>query len=185
MRRRLLAGAGGLLLVLPDRAGLADRAAHGRRRQRQQRQQRHGLDSDDRHRRPDPNSGKPAGIAIVVERNGKKQLLVQAARLAPSGQSEGYYVWLYNSPSDAKSLGGQVTDQKGNYQAIGSLPADFEDYKYIDISRQQIAKSATVKHSGRLRPARRDADTEEVDREGGPARRARPDVSSSRPPMGV
>ena len=84
----------------------------------------------------------------MVERNGKKQLLVQAARLAPSGQSEGYDVWLYNSPSDAKSLGGQVTDQKGNYQAIGSLPADFQNYKYIDISRQPIAKSATVKHSG-------------------------------------
>ena len=34
--------------------------------------------------------GAPAGIAIVVERNGKKQLLVQAARLTPSGQSQGY-----------------------------------------------------------------------------------------------
>jgi hypothetical protein len=94
------------------------------------------------------NSGKPAGIAIVVERNGKKQLLVQATHLAPSGQSEGYYVWLYNSPSDAKSLGGQVTDQNGNYQALGTLPAGFQNYKYIDISRQQVAKSATVKHSG-------------------------------------
>jgi len=93
-------------------------------------------------------SGQPAGIAIVVERNGKKQLLVQAARLTPSGQSEGYYVWLYNSPSDAKSLGGQVTDRNGNYQAIGPLPADYKSYEFIDISRQQIASSATVKHSG-------------------------------------
>ena len=32
----------------------------------------------------------PAGIAIVVDQGGKKQLLVQAARLAPSGQNEGY-----------------------------------------------------------------------------------------------
>jgi hypothetical protein len=93
------------------------------------------------------NSG-PAGIAIVVERNGKKQLLVQAARLTPSGQSQGYYVWLYNSPTDAKSLGGQVTDQNGNYQAIGPLPADYQKYKFIDISRQQIAGNAAVKHSG-------------------------------------
>ncbi|MET0614701.1 MAG: anti-sigma factor [Thermoleophilaceae bacterium] len=93
-------------------------------------------------------SGAPAGIAIVVERNGKKQLLVQAARLTPSGQSQGYYVWLYNSPTDAKSLGGQVTDQNGNYQAIGPLPADYKNFKYIDISRQQVAGSATVKHSG-------------------------------------
>jgi hypothetical protein len=93
------------------------------------------------------NTG-PAGIAIVVERSGKRQLLVQAARLTPSGQSQGYYVWLYNSPSDAKSLGGQVTDQNGNYQAIGPLPADYKNYKYIDISRQQIASGGAVKHSG-------------------------------------
>jgi hypothetical protein len=94
------------------------------------------------------NTGQPAGIAIVVERSGKKQLLVQAARLTPSGQSEGYYVWLYNSPSDAKSLGGQVTDQSGNYQAIGPLPADYKSYEFIDISRQKIASSGAVKHSG-------------------------------------
>jgi sigma-70-like protein/anti-sigma-K factor RskA len=94
------------------------------------------------------NTGQPAGIAIVVERSGKKQLLVQAARLAPSSQSEGYYVWLYNSPSDARSLGGQVTDQNGNYQAIGPLPADYKNYRFIDISKQKIAGSAAVKHSG-------------------------------------
>ena len=94
------------------------------------------------------SNGQPAGIAIVVERSGKKQLLVQAARLTPSGQSQGYYVWLYNSPSDAKSLGGQVTDKNGNYQAIGPLPADYKNYKFIDISRQQISGNAAVKHSG-------------------------------------
>lgn len=93
-------------------------------------------------------NGQPAGIAIVVDRNGKKQLLVQAARLAPSGQNEGYYVWLYNSPDDAKSLGGQVTDQQGNYQAIGTLPADFRTYKYIDMTRQQVGNDPNVKHSG-------------------------------------
>jgi hypothetical protein len=93
-------------------------------------------------------NAQPAGIAIVVERNGKKQLLVQAARLAPSGQSEGYYVWLYNSPSDAKSLGGQVTDQQGNYQAIGALPADFRNYRYIDVTRQKVGKDPNVQHTG-------------------------------------
>jgi hypothetical protein len=93
-------------------------------------------------------SGQPAGIAIVVQRSGKKQLLVQAANLAPSGQSEGYYVWLYNSPDDAKSLGGQVTDQQGNYQALGAFPADYENYKYIDVTRQQVGNDPDVKHSG-------------------------------------
>jgi hypothetical protein len=93
-------------------------------------------------------SGKPAGIAIVVDQGGKKQLLVQAARLAPSGQNEGYYVWLYNSPSDARSLGGQVTDQQGNYQAIGAFPADYAKYKYIDVTRQPVGDNPNVKHSG-------------------------------------
>jgi hypothetical protein len=90
----------------------------------------------------------PAGIAIVVDQGGKKQLLVQAARLAPSGQNEGYYVWLYNSPSDARSLGGQVTDQQGNYQAIGAFPADYAKYKFIDVTRQPVGKNPNVKHSG-------------------------------------
>jgi hypothetical protein len=93
-------------------------------------------------------SGAPAGIAIVVDQGGKKQLLVQAARLAPSGQNEGYYVWLYNSPSDARSLGGQVTDKQGSYQAIGAFPADYAKYKYIDVTRQPVGNNPNVKHNG-------------------------------------
>jgi hypothetical protein len=149
MRRRLLAGAGALLLVLlivlvwpvglltggDDNGGSSSSASSNQTSQ--------GTGAQNQ-----ATSGQPAGIAIVVQRNGKKQLLVQAANLAPSGQSQGYYVWLYNSPTDAKSLGGQVTDQQGNYQALGSFPADYQKYKYIDISRQQIGQSANVKHSG-------------------------------------
>jgi hypothetical protein len=143
MRRRLIAGAGALLLVLlavlvwpiglltgDDEKSTAS----------SQPTKTSGAGNQN------AATGQPAGIAIVVERSGKKQLLVQAARLAPSNKSEAYYVWLYNSPSDAKSLGGQVTDQRGNYQAIGALPADFASYKYIDVTRQRVAKN--VKHSG-------------------------------------
>jgi hypothetical protein len=148
MRRRLLAGAGALLLVLlivlvwpvglltSDGNGGSSSSASSN-----QASQSTGAQNQ-------ATSGQPAGIAIVVQRNGKKQLLVQAANLAPSGQSEGYYVWLYNSRSDARSLGGQVTDRQGNYQALGSFPADYQKYKYIDISRQQIGKDPNVKHSG-------------------------------------
>jgi hypothetical protein len=91
-------------------------------------------------------TGAPAGIAIVVEDKGKKQLLVQAARLDPSKEREAYEVWLYNSRSEAKSLGGQVTDQQGNYQAIGPLPADFESYRFIDVSREPLDQQRG--HSG-------------------------------------
>jgi hypothetical protein len=94
-------------------------------------------------------TGQPAGIAIVVGQDGKRQLLVQATALPPSGQNEGYYVWLYNDRGDAKSLGGQVTDEQGNFQAIGGLPADFRDYRFIDVSRQPVAGDAdNIKHSG-------------------------------------
>jgi Anti-sigma-K factor rskA/Sigma-70, region 4 len=91
-------------------------------------------------------SGAPAGIAIVVEQNGRRQLLVQAARLEPSGQREAYEVWLYNNRGDAKTLGGQVTDQQGNYQAIGNLPADFNEYRSIDVSREPLDRQRS--HSG-------------------------------------
>jgi Sigma-70, region 4 len=148
MRRRLLAGAGALLIVLlivlvwpvglltgDDNGGSSGSASSNQTSQ--------GTGAQNQ-----ATSGAPAGIAIVVQRNGKKQLLVQAANLAPSGQSEGYYVWLYNSPTDAKSLGGQVTDRQGNYQALGGFPADYQKYRYIDISRQRIGQDPNVKHSG-------------------------------------
>ena len=147
-RRRLLAGAGALLLVLlavlvwpvglltgdddDKSSGAAEPAAQ----------------SGTQNQQPAAANGEPAGIAIVVDRGGKKQLLVQAANLTPSGQSEGYYVWLYNSPDDARSLGGQVTDQQGSYQALGAFPADYKKYKYIDITRQQVGNDPNVKHSG-------------------------------------
>ena len=90
--------------------------------------------------------GAPAGIAIVVEQNGKRQLLVQAANLEPSGRREAYEVWLYNSQGQARSLGGQVTDAQGTYQAVGDLPADFSDYRFIDVSREPLDQNRG--HSG-------------------------------------
>jgi hypothetical protein len=150
MRRRLLAGAGvaavvlllavllwpiGVLTGSDDNNGTAnaDNAQPAAQTTTEQSQQA---------------ANGPAGIAIVVDRNGKKQLLVRAAKLAPSGQNEGYYVWLYNSPDDAKSLGGQVTDQQGNYQAVGPFPADYAKYKYIDVTKQAVGSSTNIKHSG-------------------------------------
>ena len=102
--------------------------------------------SGDGQNTPAQATGDPAGIAIVVEQDGRRQLLVQAARLEASGQREAYEVWLYNDQGDAKTLGGQVTDQQGNYQAIGNLPADFEQYRFIDISREPLDKQRA--HSG-------------------------------------
>jgi hypothetical protein len=90
--------------------------------------------------------GAPAGIAIIVEQKGKRQLLVQAANLKPSQEREAYEVWLYNSRGEARSLGGQVTDRQGTYQAVGDLPADFADYRFIDVSREPLDQDRG--HSG-------------------------------------
>jgi hypothetical protein len=150
MRRRLLAGAGALLLLLlivlvwPVGLLTGDDDSNSSSADSTPASQSTGQGDGQQT----ATTGQPAGIAIVVQRSGKKQLLVQAANLAPSGQSEGYYVWLYNSPDDAKSLGGQVTDEQGNYQALGAFPADYENYKYIDVTRQQVGKDPNVKHSG-------------------------------------
>jgi anti-sigma-K factor RskA/sigma-70-like protein len=80
----------------------------------------------------------PSGLAVIAQRGSQRQAIVQAQGLKPTGQREAYEVWLYNSRSDAKSLGAQVTDAKGTYQGAGPLPSDFQKYKYIDVSREPI-----------------------------------------------
>jgi hypothetical protein len=149
MRRRLLAGAGVavllLLVILVWPVGLLTGGDDNNSPSAQPASSSTGSGTGNQ---PAATNGQAAGIAIVVQRSGKKQLLVQAANLPPTGQNQGYYVWLYNSPNDAKSLGGQVTDKKGNYQALGDFPADYANYKYIDISSQQVGNDPNVKHSG-------------------------------------
>jgi hypothetical protein len=90
--------------------------------------------------------GVPAGIAIIAERSGKRQVIVQGASLPRNRRREAYEVWLYNSPEDARSLGAQVTDQRGTYQGAGPLPTDFERFRFIDVSREPIDQNR--KHSG-------------------------------------
>lgn len=87
-----------------------------------------------------------AGIVVIAERGGKRQLLVQAAGLEPSNRNEAYEVWLFNSPRDAVSLGAQVADARGNFQGAGEIPADFAKYRFVDISRERVDESP--RHSG-------------------------------------
>ncbi len=93
-----------------------------------------------------PNGGRPAGVAVVAEQNGQRQLVVQAANLPASNQRQAYEVWLYNTPQDARSVGAQVTDAQGNYQGAGPLPDDFEKYRFIDVSREPVDRERA--HSG-------------------------------------
>jgi anti-sigma-K factor RskA/sigma-70-like protein len=93
-----------------------------------------------------PSSRGPAGIAVILQQGKQRVLRVDAANLPPSQQRQAYEVWLYNSPEDAKSLGAQVTDQRGRYQGAGPLPANYTRYRFIDVSAEAIDRDPA--HSG-------------------------------------
>jgi hypothetical protein len=94
-----------------------------------------------------PQSGeKGVGIALITENDGDRSLLVQARGLKPTREGEAYEVWLFNSQQDATSMGAQLTDKQGNYQGAGRLPDNYEDYTYLDISRETVDQNAA--HSG-------------------------------------
>jgi hypothetical protein len=91
--------------------------------------------------------GRGAGIAVIAERGGQRSLIVQAANLQPTERREAYEVWLYNSPTDARSVGAQVTDRRGTFQGAAELPSDIGKYRFVDVSREPINDDR--KHSGR------------------------------------
>jgi Na+-transporting methylmalonyl-CoA/oxaloacetate decarboxylase gamma subunit len=86
------------------------------------------------------------GQAVIATQAGKNQILVSAVGLAPSTQKQAYQVWLYNSQSDAKSLGFAAANSQGQLQGGATLPANYRRYKFIDISREPVDKNAA--HSG-------------------------------------
>jgi hypothetical protein len=88
---------------------------------------------------------RAAGVAAIAQRGRERSLVVQA-RVTPNKDREAYEVWLYNSDTDAKSIGAQVTDRQGTYQGAARLPGDFARYRFIDVSREKVDSNA--KHSG-------------------------------------
>ena len=85
------------------------------------------------------------GVAAIAKTGNKTQLAIQA-KLPAVGAQEAYEVWLYNSKTDAISIGAQKPDDKGNYQGAGEIPADYAKYKYIDVSLEKIDRNRA--HSG-------------------------------------
>jgi hypothetical protein len=91
-------------------------------------------------------TGNPAGAAVILGQGNQRAVQVQATGLAPSTRQFAYQFWLYDDQGNAKSLGAQVTDNKGNLAAIGVLPKGFEKYRYFDLSREELKGDAG--HSG-------------------------------------
>ena len=137
MRRRLLAAAGALLLillvVLVWPVGLLT-----------------GDDDDGGSASSDQASGQNGGgsqaavntqmrgQAIIAEQKGKPLILISATGLQPSPKNTAYQVWLYNSQSDRRSLGAQVTDGQGNFGVSQALPAGYKSFKFIDVTLSSV-----------------------------------------------
>lgn len=85
------------------------------------------------------------GIAAIAKTGNKTQMAIQA-KLPKVGAKEAYEVWLYNDDKDAVSIGAQKPDAEGNYQGAGEIPADYAKYKFIDVSLEKIDQDR--KHSG-------------------------------------
>ncbi len=83
-------------------------------------------------------SEKGTGIAVVLQQGNQVQLVVQATNLQPTTRTTAYEVWLYNSGSDASPLGAQFTDQQGNLQGRGSVPSNWQNFKYVVLSREKV-----------------------------------------------
>lgn len=98
-----------------------------------------------------PINTKRQGAAVIAQQKGKTQILVQAQGLPPSTQTTAYQVWLYDSPTNRKSLGATATDTSGKLQVVGTLPADYQKWKYIDVS------SITVTGTGSSRSVKNGA----------------------------
>jgi hypothetical protein len=93
-----------------------------------------------------PINKKLQGAAVIAQQNGKTQILVQATGLKPSTQTSAYQVWLYNSQSNRKSLGATATDTNGNLQVVGTLPANYKDYKFIDVTNVTVTGSGNSRN---------------------------------------
>jgi hypothetical protein len=94
------------------------------------------------------NGAKAQGTAYVLEQGGQRVLAV-TAKLPPLPQTQrkaAYNVWLFNSQKDASSIGAQFTTPQGDYQGVGKLPAGYQRFKFVDVSRQPFNNQTG--HSG-------------------------------------
>ncbi|MEA2478293.1 MAG: hypothetical protein QOJ07_215 [Thermoleophilaceae bacterium] len=93
----------------------------------------------------DPKDKTSVGIAQIATSGKDTQLGVRAQLPKVTGR-KAYEVWLYNSRTDAVSLGAQQPDAKGLFTGAAKLPAGFQKYKFIDVSLEPINRDGV--HSG-------------------------------------
>lgn len=79
-----------------------------------------------------PAGGEGSGSAQVVQRAGERRLLLSVRGLATPAEG-GYAIWLYNSVSDTRLLGGSPD---GRFRVEVTLPEGADRYSFLDVSRE-------------------------------------------------
>jgi hypothetical protein len=102
---------------------------------------------------PIGKNNKSQGVAYIVQQGNQRYVVIQAKvpALPGSQKAAAYEVWLYNSNTDARSLGAQYTNPQGVLQGRAPLPADVGKFKSIDISRELFDKNAGHSNNSVLR----------------------------------
>jgi hypothetical protein len=77
-------------------------------------------------------------VTGVFSGGGSKKADSATTSTGAAARGTAYEVWLYNSPSDARALGAQLTDSAGNLQGRGNLPKDWQHFKSILLSRENL-----------------------------------------------
>jgi hypothetical protein len=93
---------------------------------------------------PTQAGSKAVGIADVLKEGSQRELAIVAQGLPPNTAKNSYEVWLYNSPSDAKSIGfGPVVGSNGKLAAAGPLPTDASHFKQLIVTLETTQSPKT------------------------------------------
>jgi hypothetical protein len=82
----------------------------------------------------DAPAKKALAIVQIVDVNGQQAINAVSQGLPTSNKKAAYGIWVYNSPSQAKLIGGfDKTDNKGHLVFQGALPKDVDVASYKEI----------------------------------------------------
>ncbi len=93
-----------------------------------------------------PINTQARGSAQIIRQGSTLAVQITAQGLPQLSGQQAYVAWLYNSQQDVKPIGPVPSAGSGAIGGLGRLPADYEKFKFIDISRQ--AASTGNRHSG-------------------------------------
>jgi anti-sigma-K factor RskA len=85
--------------------------------------------------------GKATAIADVLQEGSAREVAIVGQSVPANTKHNSYEVWLYNSPSDAVSLGfvDPGVSAGGRLSAAGPLPADASRYRKLIVTTETVA----------------------------------------------